>query len=304
MKAPRVVVIVKRSTYVSARSDGRVRELLANGHPTVARIKRAHEDHRRTVEEVRVALDALGVRATFVEPSRKSVARPPWRGRPDLVVTVGGDGTLLAASHWVGSQTPVLGINSAPHDSVGFFCGARGGRARRALAAALAGELPRIALTRMRVEKNGEVLHDRVLNEVLICHTSPAATSRYILRLDDGRGRQVEEEQKSSGLWVGPAAGSTAAQRSAGGRVLPLTARSLQYVVREAYTPWGRRLRLRRGLVSPDGWLEVLSKMRAARVFADGVHIVFDCALGDAITLRRSPEPLTVLGLSKRRGRA
>ena len=78
----------------------------------------------------------------------------------------------------------------------------------------------------MRVELNGESLHDRVLNEALFCHASPAATSRYILRVARADGAEpdvlADEEQKSSGLWVGPAAGSTAAQRSAGGSVLPL----------------------------------------------------------------------------------
>ena len=42
----------------------------------------------------------------------------------DLVVAVGGDGTLLAASHNV-VDVPILGVNSAPGHSVGFFCAAK-----------------------------------------------------------------------------------------------------------------------------------------------------------------------------------
>src|SRR5262249_38250453 len=140
-----------------------------------------------------------------------------------------------------------------PNHSVGFFCAAKKGEVRDALAAALDGTLRRAELTRMRVELNGRVLQDRVLNEALFCHASPAATSRYILRLLGGAGGTVEQdEQKSSGLWIGPAAGSTAAQRSAGGRVLPLSSRKLQYVVREAYRPHGEQLRMTVGLVG-DG---------------------------------------------------
>ena len=45
-----------------------------------------------------------------------------------LVVTVGGDGTLLAASHLVGGGVPVVGINSSPRSSVGFFCAGKKGR--------------------------------------------------------------------------------------------------------------------------------------------------------------------------------
>ena len=32
----------------------------------------------------------------------------------DLVITVGGDGTLLEASHFLDSSIPVLGVNSDP----------------------------------------------------------------------------------------------------------------------------------------------------------------------------------------------
>ena len=193
--------------------------------------------------------------------------------------------------------------------SVGFFCAAKKGRAKSALAAALAGDLRSVELTRMRVELDGVVLHDRVLNEALFCHASPAATSRYILRLvqprtrNSGKAREIDvEEQKSSGLWVGPAAGSTAAQRSAGGKVLPLTSGKLQYVVREPYRlEGGHMLRLAQGLFDEDQALEIKSKMRQARVFLDGDHIMHEVTIGNVVTMRRSAEPLTVLGLSPSR---
>src|ERR1019366_9105073 len=96
---------------------------------------------------------------------------------------------------------------------------------------------------------------------------SPAATSRYIVKLGP-----VREEHKSSGFWVGPAAGSTAAQRSAGGQVLPLSSRALQLVVREAYHPSGLPPKLAVSLVPDRSRLEVRCKMRQARLFLDGVH--------------------------------
>jgi NAD+ kinase len=154
----------------------------------------------------------------------------------------------------------------------------------------------------MRVELNGRALHDRILNEALFCHASPAATSRYILKLlrDGDRERVVAaEEQKSSGLWVGPAAGSTAAQRSAGGRVLPLTSPKLQFVVRESYQANGHALDMTLGLVDEDETLQIKSKMRQARLFLDGDHIVHEVTIGDVVAMRRSAEPLVVLGLSR-----
>ncbi len=299
-KAPCVSVVLKRSSWrkwVEDEKDPRVRRLLEADDETVSRVKPGHREHGETVEEVREALDALGALVQWHEHAH-TFAVP---GDCDLVVTVGGDGTLLAASHGIGPGVPLLGVNSAPTHSVGFFCAARKGGVRRALERALAGKLRRTVLTRMRVERNGERLHERVLNEALFCHQSPAATSRYILRLAQGARTLVHEEQKSSGIWVGPAAGSTAAQRSAGGRVLPLPSRKLQFVVREPYRVEGRKeLTAALGLIAEGQVLELKSKMRYARLFLDGDHIVHDVTIGDVVALRRSDEPLVVLGLSRK----
>jgi NAD+ kinase len=182
---------------------------------------------------------------------------------------------------------------------VGFFCAARKGRARAALADALAGTLRRTELARMRVERDGERLHDRVLNEALFCHATPAATSRYILRVTSGGEILETEEQKSSGLWIGPAAGSTAAQRSAGGRILPLGSRRLQYVVREPYRAEGHALSMTLGVAEEGSAIEIKNKMRQARVFLDGDHIVHEATIGQVVTMRLSDEPLVVLGLTR-----
>lgn len=297
--SPRVAVVLKRSSWrkwVEEERDARVAALLEAQDETVRRMRPGHLDHVETVNEVRRALDELGAKVSWHDRPHSFRVK----GRCDLVVTVGGDGTLLAASHGIGPGVPLLGVNSAPNHSVGFFCAAKKGGVKGALSSALRGSLPGQELTRMRVELNGKRLLDRVLNEALFCHLSPAATSRYILRLLDERGRTLsKEEQKSSGLWIGPSAGSTAAQRSAGGRVLPPSSRKLQYVVREPYRPRGGSLRMTRGLALDGQALAVRSKMHQARVFLDGEHIAYDVTIGDVVVFRRSEEPLTVLGLKK-----
>jgi NAD+ kinase len=332
-RVPRVHVVLKRSSWrkwVEEERDERIVALVDAGDETVRRMRPSHIDHTETVEETRKALADLGVEAVWNDRPHDFRVE----GRCDLVVTVGGDGTLLGASHGIGPRVPLLGVNSSPDHSIGFFCAAKKGAVRDSLASALDGTLGRIELTRMRVELNGKVLNDRVLNEALFCHTSPAATSRYILRLlehddrdarsagdpaagagegqpsarmalgdnferDDGAIVVSEEEHKSSGLWVGPAAGSTAAQRSAGGHVLPLDAADLQYVVREPYRPHNQPLKMTLGLVSGDHSLRIKSRMRQAKVFLDGDHLVHDVTIGDVLTLRRSNEPLVVLGLGR-----
>jgi NAD+ kinase len=290
----RVIVVVKRTAYrlfVEEEQDERIARLLRKNDPAVRRMRRSHDEHEGTIEEVDRTLRKLGLSAVWV---RRAHAPFEVNGAA-LVVTVGGDGTLLAASHRVG-KTPILGINSAPSHSVGFFCGTRKGQVASALTKALAHKMTAVLLTRMTVLCNGHPVSTRVLNDALFCHRSPAATTRYILKLG-----KIVEEQKSSGFWVGPAAGSTAAQRSSGGKILPLPSPDLQLVVREPYTPQGEKLKVVRSLVAPDEELLVRSKIRDGRLFIDGPHEAVEIEMGDRLVFRRSHESLTVLGLSSRR---
>jgi NAD+ kinase len=290
---PRVLVIYKKSAfqiYVRERRSARIAALLREGHVTVARLRAAHEDHVGTVAAARAVLRALGARAVFRYRAEVGAAEGF-----DLVVTLGGDGTLLWASHAVGAEVPVVAVNTAPKDSVGFFCAGTRDALSDVLADAVAGRTRATRLTRMRVELDGAEVSNRVLNDALFCHECPAATSRYLLHVG-----AHEEEQRSSGLWIGPAAGSTAAQRSAGGRVLPVGSQRLQFVVREPYLAQGKRYRYMRGLVAPGDALRVVSKMRAAQLFLDGPHAAVPVEMGAAITFTRSDEPLTLLGLRRR----
>lgn len=311
-----VLVLAKKSALRVHLEGGdpdrhsRVEKLLRAKDMTVQRMAGAHLEHEACLVEVKEALTALGCEAKMVmaaaldefkvviDPLHDHTKPGPNRAgrRPDLVITVGGDGTLLAASHAV-SDTPILAINSAPGYSVGFFCGGKLGSVRETLEKALEKQLPEARLTRMKVEKDGNLLTTRVLNEVLVCSASPAATTRYLLT-----HRGSLEEQKSSGIWIGPAAGSTAAQRSAGGRVLPLTSDKLQFVVREPYTPAGQTLKLTRGLVNRDDALEMRVKMSDGRIFVDGPHEVHTVTIGDRLRFSASDEPLHLLGVVRRRG--
>ena len=72
--------------------------LLRARDPAVAGMMRAHKTHEQTLREARRVLRALGVRATFRRRSARGSA-----STFDLVVTIGGDGTLLWASQMVGA---------------------------------------------------------------------------------------------------------------------------------------------------------------------------------------------------------
>jgi len=292
---PLVFVAAKRSQYkkhVEDMHDPRALALLQRHDPAVARWSDAHESHTRTLARVFEYLDKWGARVV-------ALSRPHAEFDPSgaqLIVTVGGDGTLLAASHNVFGP-PILGVNSAPKHSVGYFCAGSPKNLSWTIKRALDDELPSVRLTRMQVEINGRIQSSRVLNEALYSHVIPAATSRYILHCSRG-----QEEQHSSGFWIGPAAGSTGAQRSAGGRVLPLGSKRLQMVVREPYTAPGRPLRLTRFYVRPGETVRVQSKMDDAALFLDGPFKKIGIFLGDVVVFRASDEPLSVLGLDPTRG--
>jgi NAD+ kinase len=289
---PRVLVVYKKSTYQRyvGRAQERLEELIAHGDISVEGLLQEHEIHQETLKRAKRALRELGARAVL----RYRPEPMPEEGTWDLIVTLGGDGTLLWASHLADSSTPMIAINSAPDTSVGYFCAGDGHNVDEVLAAALAGALRSSRLSRMRVEVGDRLISTRVLNDALYCHESPAATSRYIIGHNGQRERQM-----SSGVWVGPAAGSTAAIRSAGGKVLPIGSQKLQFVVREPYRGVQNKYELIKGVVAPGEDLQITSRMTKGRIFLDGTQKVHAVGIGDRIRLTLSDEPLTLLGLKR-----
>jgi NAD+ kinase len=294
MARPKVIIIAKRTAldrFLEEGRDPRIERLLARSDPSVRRWQPAHDDHKGTLALVQRTLARLGADVWTVHGAG---GRFDSKG-VSLVVSVGGDGTLLAASHNIG-DTPLLGVNSAPKHSIGYFCAAQRNNVEQMLERALKGRLRAVELTRMRVDLGGREVSNRVLNEALFCHAIPAATSRYIVRF--GRRR---EEQRSSGVWIGTAAGSTGAIRSAGGRVRALSSGALQAVVREPYYGSDPPFTLQRLDIPERRSLEIQSKMQDACLFLDGPFKRVRVALGETMTFSASPEPLRVLGIKRSR---
>jgi NAD+ kinase len=295
MAQPAILVVHRRSPYtdmVSGDTSPEVSRMFEQHDPFVVSIVKAHEAHERSMDLVRAALDERGLDATWchdldgVDPESF-----------DLVVTVGGDGTVLHASHKIG-DTPVLAVNSSPHTSVGFFTAAGADTFTPILDAVLGDEVRPARLFRMRVELNGQVVNDRVLNDALFCHDCPASTTRYVLGL---RGRR--EDQLSSGVWVATAAGSTAAISAAGGRRMQVGSGRLQFAVREP-GPYGgaeeyRLPTMTNGFIERSETLEIRSRTTAARIYLDGPHVVFPVGFGDTVTFGGSAQPLNLLGYGR-----
>jgi NAD+ kinase len=289
MSQKRVLVVYKESAYSQYLTSRQLtRGLRKGGYWGV--VIGSHQRHNQTLTAVRESLKARGLSATLV--LRERVHRlKDVDGRFHLVVTVGGDGTFLDSSHYI-RRIPILGVNSDPSRSVARFSGCDRETFPRVLSDYLSGRLKPVPVPRLEFSVNGRPGRWPVLNDLLISTLSPAGTSRYILK----SGRRAEE-QMSSGLWISTAAGSTAAILSAGGRVLPVTARRFQYVVREVYQKKFGPRHLLQGVLGSGKSLEVISRMKEGRIFADGANLVALFTLGDRLAVRLSKRPLWVVGL-------
>jgi NAD+ kinase len=292
MSAVRILVVHRESAYSEAAADGaqgRVKGLLDRRDPLVADLVRAHERHAASMERIRGELDARHLDATW---------RHDWSDLCaadfDLVIAIGGDGTVLHASHSIG-DTPVLAINSSPETSRGYFTAGGAAEMGALLDGFLGGALEATPLHRMEVRVNGEVIGTRILNDALFSHLCPASTTRYELQIGDAR-----EEQLSSGVWVCTAAGSTAVVRAAGGKEMRPGSRRLQFVVREPSPvcgPHGMRWpELVKGLSGHDCPISIRSKTSAARLYLDGPHLVHRIDFGDVVTFGGAARPLRLLG--------
>lgn len=286
----RVVVVRKVSAIemLDARPDAKLTRALRDKDPLTARVVRAHLQHQATAARVEEVLRARKVSLRVVP--RLTVALAKWA---DLIITVGGDGTFLAASHAVVAGPhhdgpPMLGVNSAPSSSVGYFCCATEDDFAARFEEVASGRLRSRALWRMQVTINREPLPVQALNDVLLAHSVPAETTRYVLAT-----AAREQDQKSSGIWVSTAAGSTAAIRAAGGHIQPLDSRCLQYIVREpmAWNFTGEPL------VGGefDDELVVTSRMLRGALYIDGGHLRRPFGFGDRIVFAPSDRPLAWL---------
>lgn len=215
--------------------------------------------------------EALGARLrTVLEPHADVLAvalersYEPLEGKPDLLVVLGGDGGILAASHRLGRRrVPVMGINLG---RVGFLSAVKPDRAEAVLRQVFAGEAvcEHRAMVAFEVRRDGaSVLDSHVLNEIVIGRAE-GETMVTVDLIDD---RRPVCTYHGDGVIVSTATGSTAYNLAAGGPILsprlealvisPLAPHMLG--VRPLVLPADRTFTLRvqgEGTLTSDGHLE------------------------------------------------
>ena len=285
MQLNKVLLFHKRSTYqlqAIEYRDKRFIQLLEEEHKAVNRVQRAHIEHLNTLE---CLAKALQKRKIQVETKTRSTLENKIKD-VDLLISVGGDGTFLDASHYL-EEVPILGVNSAPSSSFGHFCLANEKNIETVLDQIINDVISPAYLIRLEANLNGEVLPQNALNEILVAHKSPAGTTRYILEIEGHI-----EEQLCSGIWIGTPAGSTGASKAAGGKVIPVTAEKFQYLVREPFERHGRKNQLNKGILKKHSEIKLICQMRTGSIFIDGQHLEYPFRLGDELTVRVSMNKL------------
>jgi len=221
--------------------------------------------------------------------SASGIPRAELTQRADLVVVLGGDGTLLAVARAIGDRdVPILGVNLG---TLGFLAETAREDLFPTLEAVLEGQF--VIEERMRfdvsVERDGKVLgRFTALNDAVISNTGMSRLVHLATRAD---GAEVTTYH-ADGLIVATPTGSTAYSLSAGG---PLLLPTLQAIV---LTPISAHTLTQRPLVLPEtSVVEIYVEERRG----GEVHLTVDGQVGraleddDLVTVRRSDYPARLL---------
>lgn len=283
-----ILLLYKNSTYASYFLSDRRRMAQLQGlinSQELKRFRKTHEKHFWALSYVEAVLKHHKLKYAKI-----------CRGTPidcqryDLIITVGGDGTFLEAARQLTTQV-IWGINSDPSWSVGRFCSGNPKNFEAMLEKVMAGRVTINKLNRLSLVFDDGTQPMNVINDLLICHQNPAAMSRYYLTV--GRAK---EEQRSSGVWISTAAGSSGGIYSGGGVLMPVDSNGFQYKPRELYKGWARRkYRLNGEVLRANQKITVQSLMREGVVFVDGSHVCLPFSFGVFLHVKRSPHPLQVI---------
>jgi NAD+ kinase len=240
-------------------------------------------------------LEARGIRALFdketgssVDQSATARTRQELANESDLLLVLGGDGTLLAAAHVAASRgIPLLPINMG---SLGFLTSFTLEEMFPALEETLAGRssVSERVLLRVDLHRAGQIIDgQRVLNEAVINKGALARMIELELKIDDA----FVCRYRADGLIVATPTGSTAYSLSAGGPIVHPSVESLIITPICPHTLSDRPL-----VVRDSSSVEVSLSGDAESVFLtlDGQKGI-PMQSGDRVRIVRAPERLKLI---------
>ncbi|MDI9644936.1 MAG: NAD(+)/NADH kinase [Candidatus Verstraetearchaeota archaeon] len=246
------------------------------------------EEAARVAVEIGSFLSKRGVEVVSspeVPPAKGWRTSPPEGMSADLVIVVGGDGTIMRTAQRVG-ETPILGVKVG---ALGFLCETTPDRALETLECVLEGRTFLEFKTRLSVTCGGTCLPD-ALNEVLITSSRPSK----IMRLSVSANGKPIHRGMADGVIVSTTTGSTAYALSAGG---PLVDPGLDVLELVFICPLNRGLRPILFPTSTRIEVEVLSDASSGLVVVDG-QTSMDIRERSLIAMERSERPAVFLHTS------
>ena len=273
------ILVIAKTPLTERLSSGELTRLRDSGVVDPEALAGAAARHAAAMAAVRAALAGHEWRLCPLE-----AVRPGAPADADLVLTVGGDGTVLTAATLTGGM-PFLTVNSDPIGSVGHYTRCRAETLAAALAAWRTGRCPVRELARLDLVHRG--VRDTFLNDCLFANPNPAAVCRHRIETPDGAS-----VLRSSGVWVSTATGSTGAIRSAGAQACTAPA-ALLFKVREPFAPPPGALL--EGRQIPPAWLRLAPAAGGAVCWLDGPMREVPVAPGEVVVIEPSPHPLRLL---------
>jgi NAD+ kinase len=236
---------------------------------------------RSLADEVRQRVSADGIN-TWVSSPWDEEAAVQNLPETDLLLCLGGDGTVLSAARSVLPRAvPILGVNLG---RLGFLCELAPQETIERLPEILLGRYRIEELSMLRAELPATAAAPSVelhaLNDITISRGNIVRPIYLTLRVDGVRVVRV----RADGMIVATATGSTGYSLSAGGPVLPP---SSQEIVVTAVAPHLSRIR---PLVLPAGSsLSVTAEFDHQAIISIDGQVNRPLASGDTIQIQRSP---------------
>lgn len=250
-------------------------------------IRARHESHYESLDRIRKVLSDRGIQ--FSRSYMPYSEYEDFRGK-DLIVSVGGDGTVLNSSQYVMDATPVLTVRS-DRKSAGVLCEIEAREFGEALDRITRDDFEIQGWTRVEGRFGSRRLF--ALNEVFVGARHSPSMARYEVT-HGGR----TEAQMSSGIVVTTGTGSTgwyANIPGSDGR-FPRTSKDLKFIVREHNLAGGYSIT--KGTVAKGEVLKVRSKMNVDGCISfDGDYgkRMFEFRRGELLRLRAAPLPVRVV---------
>lgn len=255
--------------------------------------KRGREDAAGLAEELKTWLGSRGLcvhtRENVGEPHlRRPPADRPLPAETDLVVVLGGDGTLLSVARLLDNRsTPIIGVNLG---GLGFLTEIGAKLCRHDLEKILAGDHEieeRMRLYASIYRGDQKVFCQPVLNDAVINKGALARIVDLKVLIDD----RFLTHYRADGLIVATPTGSTAYNLSAGGPIVYPTNRAIILTPICPFTLTNRPI-----ILPPDKSVQVRfgEPSQDVAITCDG-QVGFELESNDRIVLTAAAQPLRLI---------